>query len=70
MTRYDERHGGPFNRGSADFWYHRPPEPHYYLGATYQSQKITESGMTEAEIEAYLAGYDQAEADGGQKDYG
>jgi hypothetical protein len=70
MTKYDKRHGGPFDRGMADFWYHRPPQPHYYVGGTYTSDKVTQSDMTEAEIEAYHAGYAEAEACGGQKDYG
>jgi len=26
---YDSRHGGPFDRGSADSWYSRPFNPHY-----------------------------------------
>lgn len=69
-TKYDERHGGPFDRGRADFWYHRPCKPHYYVGATYTSDLVGEGGMTEAEIEAYKAGFAEAEADGGQKDWG
>jgi len=70
MTKYDERHGGPYDRGAADYWYHRPPEPHYYVAGTMTSAKVTKSEMTEAEIEAYFAGFDDAEADGGQKDWG
>ena len=31
---YDQRHGGPFDRGAADSYYHRPFDPHYYEGAT------------------------------------
>ena len=27
---YDARHGGPFDRGGADFWYGRGFNPHYY----------------------------------------
>ena len=34
------RHGGAYDRGSADTYYHRSPEPHYFTGATYQSTKI------------------------------
>jgi hypothetical protein len=54
----------------ADFWYHRPPQPHYYAAGTMTSERVGRAEMTEAEIEAYFAGYDEAEADGGQKDYG
>lgn len=70
MTKYDTRHGGPFKRGGADFWYHRPPMPHYFLKGTYSSPMVTEEDMTPAEIEAYNAGYAEAEAAGGQKDWG
>jgi len=70
MTKHDTRHGGPFDRGSADYWYHRPPQPHYYVAGTYMSEKVTAENMTADEITAYHAGYDEAEADGGQKDWG
>lgn len=26
--KYDESHGSPFDRGSADSWYHRARNPH------------------------------------------
>jgi hypothetical protein len=68
-TKYDERHGGPYDRGSADFWYHRGREPHYYKGGTYTSDRVGEADMTQSEIEAYDAGYEAAMADGGQKEY-
>jgi hypothetical protein len=54
---YDMRHGGPYDRGSADSYYRRSPEPHYYRGGTGTSEIVTEAEMTPAEIEAYLAGY-------------
>lgn len=54
---YDQRHGGPYDRGGADAYYHRAFEPHYYRGATYQSERVEADGMTEAEIAAYAAGY-------------
>ena len=69
-TKYDKRHGGPFDRGGADFWYHRPPRPHYFVGGTYTSDEVSEANMTKEEIEAYNAGYAEAEAQGGQKDWG
>ena len=37
---YDQRHGGPYDRGSADAYYHRPYNPHFYAGATYSSPRI------------------------------
>lgn len=54
---YDQRHGGPYDRGSADAYYGRPFNPHYYMGPTYQSVLVTEKQMTEGEIQAYTVGY-------------
>ena len=67
--KYDSRHGGPFDRGGADYWYHRLPSPHYYLNGTGTSPRIDKDGMTQAEVDAYLAGYAQAEAQGDRKDW-
>lgn len=66
---YDSRHGGAFDRGSADSWYSRPSEPHYYVGGTGTSQRIEADQMTADEIAAYLAGYEWNEKFGGKKDY-
>jgi hypothetical protein len=56
---YDKRHGGPYDRGSADAYYGRECEPHYYLGDTYQSPTVEKVDMTEEEIAAYMAGYNE-----------
>lgn len=61
-TLYDQRHGGPFDRGSADAYYRRPRNPHYYEGATLMTPQVTE--LSEAELEAYHAGYDWTEENG------
>ena len=66
---YDARHGGPFDRGSADSYYDRPEEPHYYVGATSMSARIVESEMTPEAIASYLAGYAYNELSGDKKDY-
>lgn len=66
---YDNRHGGPFDRGSADSWYDRGISPHYYTGDTAVSDRVEESNMTEKEIADYLAGYQYNEEMGGKKDY-
>ena len=63
------RHGGAYDRGSADYYYHRPRSPHYYLGGSYKSPRVDEQNMTVEEVEAYHRGYDDAELDGDQKDY-
>jgi hypothetical protein len=53
------RNGGAYDRGSADSYYGRPAEPHYFTGATYQSTKIEEVDMSEEEVSAYMAGYNE-----------
>lgn len=57
QSGYDERHGGPYDRGSCDAYYSRPYDPHYYVGDTYQSERIELADMTAEEITAYTAGY-------------
>ena len=55
---YDQRHGGPCDRGSADAYYHRGSNPHYYKGGTGNSEMVEEKDMTASEIKAYNYGYD------------
>ena len=61
------RHGGAFDRGAADSYYHRLPDPHYYEDATGSSEKITE--LTPEERTAYQAGYDYNEECGDKKEW-
>ena len=56
---YDQRHGGPYDRGSADAYYGREYRPHYFVGDTHQSEEITLAKMTAEEIVAYTAGYNE-----------
>ena len=65
----DESHGSPFDRGMADFWYYRQPEPHYWPEGTHHGVKVTEDQMSDVEIAAYNAGYAEAYDQGDQKDY-
>jgi hypothetical protein len=67
---YDERHGGPYDRGAADSYYHRPFDPHYYRGDSYCGPRIEMKDMTAQEIVAYTAGYRYNEASGNKKDWG
>ena len=64
------RHGGPFDRGSADSYYNRAPCPHYFLGGTGTSLKVERSAMTQKEIDEYYAGYEYNEISGDRKDWG
>lgn len=63
---YDERHGGPFDRGSADSYYSRPFRPHYFEGATYQTPEIIAEEGSGAYL-AYKAGYEYNERNGDKK---
>ena len=63
------RHGGAYDRGSADSYYGRQREPHYFTGDTYQSTKIEEVDMSAEEIAAYHQGYDDNETSGSKKEY-
>jgi hypothetical protein len=67
---YDERHGGAFDRGSADSYYGRPRDPHFFVGATYSTERVGKEQMTTEEIQAYLAGYQWNEQYGDKKDWG
>jgi len=68
-VKYDSRHGGPFDRGSADSWYSRPRDPHYYRGESYSDTEVGVREMTAEQIDAYLAGYDYNERFGGKKSW-
>jgi hypothetical protein len=66
----ESRHGSAYDRGSADSYYRRGRKPHYYVGATYSSEIVTEERMTAEEIAAYHKGFDDNEADYNYKDWG
>jgi hypothetical protein len=62
------RHGGPYDRGSADSYYRRSFSPHYFMGASYSTARIEiNSDVETAELAAYTAGYDDNESDGNYK---
>ena len=65
----DTRHGGPYDRGSADSYYRRGRTPHYYLGDTKASGRVSYKDMTPDEVEAYNAGYDDNEENGDYKEW-
>ena len=67
--QYDDRHGGPFDRGAADSYYDRPIRPHFFTDATYRSEEIEERFMTKSQIAEYMAGYEWNEQFGGKKEY-
>jgi len=51
------RHGGAYDRGGADRYYHRPFNPHYYVGDTEQSKLVPVDEMTPEEVDAYRRGF-------------
>lgn len=66
---YDERHGGPYDRGMADSYYGRDYCPHYFVRDTHRSPRIDMAQMTAQEIVAYTAGYTNNEANGDKKEW-
>lgn len=66
---YDTRHGGPYDRGMADYYYWRGYEPHYYVGKSLQSDRVYKENMTLEEIQAYTAGYNYAAKLGDRKQW-
>ena len=66
---YDDRHGGPFDRGASDSYYRRGITPHFFIGSTYQSPIVEESEMTNEQLEAYHAGYRYNEKQGDFKEW-
>ena len=67
---YNARHGSPFDRGSADSYYGRKADPHYWPFGTYKGTRIEAKDMTPAQIAAYRAGYDYNEQFGDKKNWG
>jgi len=68
-TKHDTRNGAPYDRGGADYYYRRAYRPHYFTGGTYLSPEVGKADMTDAELDAYRAGYKDAEARGDEKEW-
>ena len=60
-------HGGLFDRGSADSYYGRPKDPHWWPEGTGHGKQVTE--LNEAEVAEYLAGYEWNELHGDKKSW-
>lgn len=72
MARVPEinfRHGGPYDRGSADSYYRRPRRPHFFRGDTYNSEEVLEENMTKDEIYEYNLGFDENEESDNHKEW-
>tara|TARA_B110001454_G_scaffold204983_1_gene214210 strand:+ start:1738 stop:2007 length:270 start_codon:yes stop_codon:yes gene_type:complete len=70
LTKYDSRHGGPYDRGKSDSYYQRGFNPHYFTSGTHNSPMVDKDSMLPDEIIAYSAGYDDNEKAGEFKDWG
>lgn len=58
MNKY--RRGGPYDRGSADRYYGRPFNPHYYTGVDSMAmERVNERQMTQEELREYAEGWEQ-----------
>ena len=68
-TKFDQRHGGPYDRGVCDSYYGREYWPHYFVGDTHRSRRVDLEQMTVHEIVAYTAGYRDNEANGDKKEW-
>lgn len=62
-------HGSPFDRGSADSWFGKARDPHWYPKGTFVGERIPVERMTDDQIEAYHAGYDENEQFGSKEGY-
>lgn len=68
-VHYATFHGAPFDRGSADSYYSRPEDPHWYPDGTYNGVRVDADKMTEQQIAAYRAGYALNEESGDRKEW-
>lgn len=64
---FDTDHGKPYDRGSADAYYGRPVDPHYYIGGSVTGLKVTK--LTKEEEDAYRAGYAWQTMSGEKKEW-
>jgi hypothetical protein len=67
---FDQFHGSPFDRGSADSYYGRRQDPHWYPQGTYKGTRVESQDMSMAQLRAYYAGYDFNEEFGDKKNWG
>jgi hypothetical protein len=66
---YDATHGSPFDRGSADSYYSRPQDPHFYPEGSYNGDRVEAKDMTLAQMRAYFRGYEYNDQFGDKKSW-
>jgi hypothetical protein len=67
--KFVQQHGNPFDRGSADSYYGRPEDPHWYPEGSYRGTRVESEQMSMAELRAYYAGYEYNEQFGDKKNW-
>lgn len=55
--KFDQTHGSPYDRGSADAYYRRHANPHKWPQGTGNGTKVELTDPNE--IKAYMAGYNE-----------
>lgn len=71
VTGMGEYHGSAADRGSADAWYNRPRDPHYWPKGSYNGTRVEAKDMVAAEHAAYNRAFDEGMAPGADhKDWG
>jgi hypothetical protein len=69
QTKYDTSHGSPYDRGSADSYYGRPRDPHWWPEGTSNGRRREMAEMTAEQVQAYFAGYNDNEQFGDKKQW-
>ena len=67
---YETWHGSPFDRGSADSYYHRGQVPHWWPEGTGKGVRLESQDMSLQELREYFRGYEYNERFGDKKDWG
>lgn len=60
-------HGSLYDRGGADSYYRRKPEPHYYPDGTGNGDPVV--NLKPEQVAEYLAGYMDNERNGDKKEW-
>jgi hypothetical protein len=69
FNEVDRSHGSPWDRGSADSYYGRPRDPHYYPEGTGNGERVNSESLDPEQLKAYMKGYDHNEEFGHKKSY-
>jgi hypothetical protein len=66
-TIYNRCHGSLYDRGSADSYYGRPRDPHWYPQGTGRGDRV--QATDQLDIREYMEGYDYNERHGDKKSW-